>query len=67
MCLSIPGKVVKIEKDKAIIDYSGEKSEAYNLINAEVGDYVVVQMKRVIMKVSEKEALKSIKAWKSIQ
>lgn len=67
MCLAIPGKVVKITKDKAIIDYEKVRKSAYNIINASVGDYVIVQMGRVVQKVKREDALKSIRAWKSIR
>lgn len=67
MCLAIPGKIVKLIKDKAIIDYGEEKREAQNIINAKVGDYVIVQVGKVVQKVKKKDALKSIKAWKSVQ
>lgn len=67
MCLAIPGKIVKLKKEKAVIYYGETKKEAHNLIKANIGDYVIVQMGRVVQKVKEKDALKSIKAWKSIQ
>lgn len=67
MCLAIPGKVVKVIKDKAVIDYGEVQKESYNLINANVGDYVIVQMGRVVQKVDEEDALKSINAWKSVR
>lgn len=67
MCLAIPGKIVKVKKEKAVIDYGETKKEAHNIIKANIGDYVIVQMGRVVQKVKEKDALKSIKAWKSIQ
>ncbi|MEA2036272.1 MAG: HypC/HybG/HupF family hydrogenase formation chaperone [Nanoarchaeota archaeon] len=65
MCLAIPGKVVEINGDFAIIEYGEEKREA-KLLNPEikVGDYVVVQNKLVLQKVEEQEALESIKLWK---
>lgn len=67
MCLAIPGKVVEVTEDKATIDYGEEKREARNLINAKVGDYVIVQMGRVVQRVKKEDALKSIKAWKQIR
>ena len=65
MCLAIPGKVVKIEKGFAIIDYSREKRKASTeLVKAKPGDYVIVQAKFVVQKIPRKEALEAIKLWK---
>lgn len=63
MCLAIPGKIIKIEKDIALVDYKAEKRKAKNIINAKVNDYVIVNNGFVIQKVPEKEALESLKAW----
>lgn len=67
MCLAVPGKIVEVKKDKAVINYGETRKEAYNIIKASVGDYVIVQMGRVVQKVKKEEALKSIRVWKSIQ
>jgi len=67
MCLAIPGKVVKLTKDRIIVDYGDSKREVQSLIDAKVGDYVLVQMGRAIQKVKKEDALKSIKAWKQVQ
>ena len=65
MCLAIPGKIVKIKGDKAVIDYNGEKREANcSLIKVKEGDYVIVQAKFVMQIIPEKEALQSLEAWK---
>jgi len=65
MCLAIPGKVIRIKGDKAIVDYGQDKREV-KLINKEikVGNYVVVQSKLILQSIPEKEALESIKLWK---
>jgi len=67
MCLAIPGKVVKVTKDRLVVDYGDSKREVPSLIKAKIGDYVIVQMGRAVQKVKEKDALKSIKAWKQVQ
>lgn len=67
MCLAIPGKVVKVTKDKLVIDYGDSKREVKSLIDAKVGDYVIVQMGRAVQKVKEEDALKSIRAWKQVR
>ncbi len=65
MCLSIPGKVISIDGDKAIIDYSGEKREASLALKKDisVGDFVIVSAKMVMEKVPEDEALKTLEMW----
>jgi hydrogenase expression/formation protein HypC len=64
MCLAIPGKVVKLEKGFATIDYSGEKRKASTqLVKAKPGDYVIVQAKFVVQKIPRKEALEAIRLW----
>jgi len=67
MCIAIPGRVVEVTKGKAVIDYGEERKEAHSLIKVKVGDYVIVQMGRVVQKVKKEDALKSIKAWKSVR
>jgi hydrogenase expression/formation protein HypC len=65
MCLSIPGKIVKINKDTAIIDYNGEKRTANtSLIECKKGDYVIVQQKFAVQKVDKKDALEALKLFK---
>ena len=44
MCYAIPGKVVAIENDIAIVDYFGEKRKAHNeMKNLNVGEYIYAQ------------------------
>jgi hydrogenase assembly chaperone HypC/HupF len=60
MCLAIPGKIIKINKNKAVVKYPQETSEA--LIAGErvrVGDYVLVQM-GIIIKILSREEAKEI-------
>ena len=61
MCLAIPGKIVKIDKEKeyASVDYGdGTKRQAnISLVEANVGDYVLVHAGFAIQVLDEKEAL----------
>ena len=61
MCLAIPGKIVRLEADEAVVDYGYEQRSA-RLIedNAVVGDYVIVQGGFVIEKISAEEAEKAL-------
>ncbi len=65
MCLAIPGKIVEINDDVAIIDYDAEQRKAMILENKfQVGDYVIVQAGVILQKVSKKEAEASLKLFK---
>ncbi|MBS3133873.1 HypC/HybG/HupF family hydrogenase formation chaperone [Candidatus Woesearchaeota archaeon] len=63
MCMAVPGKIIRINKDMAIVDYGKEKREA-KLVEKKfnVGDYVIVQNKIVIEKVPEQE----VREWLSL-
>ena len=67
MCLAMPGKIVKIEGDRAMIEYPGETREA-GIIEGDykVGDYVFVSAKIIVQKIPEEEAVKSLKAWETV-
>ncbi len=65
MCLLVPGKIIKIEKDEAIVDYDIEKrkgmllDEGYN-----VGDYVMIQGGIIVQKIPEKDARSALELYK---
>lgn len=60
MCLAIPGKIIKINGEKAIADFRGIKKEInISFVKAEIGDYVVVHAGFAIEKMGE-EAPKKI-------
>ena len=60
MCLAIPGKILEIDKKKeyATIDYGdGTRRKAdVSLVNAKIGDYVLVHAGFAIQILDEKEA-----------
>lgn len=57
MCVAMPGKVLSIEDGKAVVDFSGNKVNAYiGLVKAEVGDYVLVHAGCVIQTMKQREA-----------
>jgi len=72
MCLSIPSKVVKIDKEKntAIVDTMGVQREAgLDLMSEDdvkVGDYVLLHIGYIMNKISEEDALASIQTYKEI-
>lgn len=65
MCYAIPGKVIDIRDNIAIIDYFGEQKEA--LIDVEgvtVGDYVYSQGGVIVQDLRKEEALGILESWK---
>jgi len=67
MCLSVPGKIIKIENEKFIIDYNGDKREAkMSLVDVKVGDYVIVNNKIIVAKIKEGQAKKFLEIVKNV-
>ncbi len=72
MCLSIPSKVVKINKERetATVDTMGVLREASLDLMAEediqIGDYVLLHIGFVMNKIDEADALDSLELYKEI-
>ena len=72
MCLSIPSKVVSIDKETntATVDTMGIKREASLDLMAEddvkIGDYVLLHIGFIMNKIDEKDALASIETYKEL-
>ena len=72
MCLSIPSKIVKIDKEMnvATVDTMGVKRDAsLDLMSEEdlkIGDYVLLHIGFVMNKIDEAEALDSLELYKEI-
>lgn len=66
MCLAVPGKIVKIAKGSATVDYGTEKRTG-KIIEDEytVGDYVIIQGGIVAMKIEKKEAEEALKLYQT--
>jgi hydrogenase maturation factor len=65
MCIAAPGKVIKIEGKKALIEYPGNENR-YAMITGEkvrVGSFVSVQMGLIVNVLSKAESLSAQKAW----
>lgn len=59
MCISIPGKVISLQKNKAIVDFDGvQRKVDCGLVNIRSGDHVRVQQGFIVEKISKKEAEK---------
>jgi len=68
MCLAIPAKVVSVEEDTARVDFGEGVLREVNvtLVNAKVGDYVLVHAGYAIQVLDEKEAQETIRLWSEI-
>lgn len=72
MCLSIPSKVVKIDRQNSVatVDTMGVKREASLALveyeDIKIGDYVLLHIGFVMNKIDEKEALLSLEAFAKI-
>jgi hydrogenase expression/formation protein HypC len=69
MCLAYPGKVVELTGDFARVDFGeGTIKEGINisLVQAKIGDYVLVHAGYAIQIVDEEEARLTLKYWQEI-
>ena len=68
MCLAIPAKVMSLDGDKARVDFGENVLREVNvsLVDAKVGDYVLVHAGYAIQMVEEKEALETLQLWKDL-
>jgi hydrogenase expression/formation protein HypC len=68
MCLAIPAKVVDITGDCAKVDFGEGVLREVNvmLVDATVGNYVLVHAGYAIQVLSEEEALETLRLWNEI-
>ena len=68
MCLAIPGKILNIEDNSALVDFDGVKQKVIIALiqNPEVGKYVIVHAGYAIEQINEEEAMDAINQWKEI-
>ncbi len=70
MCLTFPGKVVAISGDSASVDYGQDgvrDNVNISLVDAKLGNYVLVQGGFAIRVLSVKEAEEALEAWRVIR
>lgn len=57
MCVASPGKIIEINGDTAVVDYSGNKTNAtLGIVDAKIGDWVLVHAGLVIQVLPDDEA-----------
>ena len=68
MCLAIPAKIMNIEGVKAQVDFGQGVLREVNvsLVDAKVGDYVLVHAGYAIQLIEEKEALETLSLWNDV-
>ena len=68
MCLAIPGKILEIDGNSALIDFDGIKQKVIVALiqNPEIGKYVIVHAGYAIEMMEEKDALEAIEQWKEL-
>ncbi|MDO8507864.1 MAG: HypC/HybG/HupF family hydrogenase formation chaperone [bacterium] len=69
MCLAFPGKILKIQGDKSVVDFDGvEKEVNISLIKgAKVDEYVMVHAGFAIQIMGKKDALEVFKLYKEAE
>ncbi len=68
MCLAIPARIINLDGNKANVDFGQGVLREVNitLVEAKVGDYVLVHAGYAIQVVEEKDALETIGLWNEI-
>jgi hydrogenase expression/formation protein HypC len=69
MCLSIPAKVVDINGNMADVSVGGTifKAGLQMVENVEIGDYILLHTGFAIQKISEEEALETLKLLRELK
>ncbi|TRO52413.1 HypC/HybG/HupF family hydrogenase formation chaperone [Candidatus Bathyarchaeota archaeon] len=68
MCLAIPAKILEINQDVAKVDFGQGIAREVNimLVDAKVGDYVLIHAGYAIEKLDQKAAEESLKTWQQV-
>lgn len=68
MCLAIPGKILEIDGNTALVDFDGltQKVIIALILNPEIGKYVIIHAGYAIEMMNEKDALEAIEQWEEL-
>lgn len=67
MCLAIPGKIVAIDGETGDVDFGGViRQTNVSMVDAGVGDWVVIHAGFAIEVLDEKEAEETIALWNDV-
>ena len=68
MCVAVPGKVIKVYEDEALVEFIESKKKVnIALINdVKVGDYLLIHVGIAIEKIDKDEGEKTVEIFKSM-
>ena len=68
MCIAVPAKIIKIDKEMAEVNYNGIvlKTNIYFIDNPNIGDYVLIHAGCAIEKLNEDEAKETLKIFEEL-
>jgi len=67
MCLAIPAKIIEIQGRIAKVDFGGiARNVNISLVDAKIGEYVIVHAGFAIQILDEKDALETLKIFNQI-
>jgi hydrogenase expression/formation protein HypC len=68
MCLAIPAKVLEVHGDVAKVDFGQGVAREVNvmLVDAHVGEYVLVHAGYAIEKMNQEAAEESLRTWREV-
>jgi hydrogenase expression/formation protein HypC len=68
MCLAIPAKIMALQGEKAQVDFGQGVLRDVNvsLVEAKLGDYVLVHAGYAIQVLEEREALETLSLWNDV-
>ncbi|MHA1886819.1 MAG: HypC/HybG/HupF family hydrogenase formation chaperone [Promethearchaeia archaeon] len=68
MCLAIPGKIISLEDQTALVDFDGSQKKIVIALlpQVQVGDYVIVHAGYAIEKINEEAARESLELWRNM-
>jgi hydrogenase expression/formation protein HypC len=68
VCLAIPGKIIEINGDVAIVEYGPEVTNKVNvsLVEVRIGSYVLVHAGFAIQVMSKEDAMETLALWEEV-
>ena len=68
MCLANPAKILEINGDLAVVDYGGlRKTVNIQLVEPELGEWVLIHAGFAIQKISEEDALETLAIYEEME
>ena len=65
--MAVPGRIVSIDGDDADVDFGGViRRTNLTMVEADVGDWVLIHAGFAIEKVDEEEAQRTLELWKEV-